>query len=134
MSMKPMAAALLLSAFPVLATATPAEPTTDELVSEARALVKNFGGTLKQALQQAVKDGGLANGIAGNTLAPEIAAQNSQELEIARTSLKLRNPDNAPTEWQQLQRRQWMRNRYGTANRLRYGRCQTPKGSRAFST
>ena len=105
MSMKPMAAALLLSAFPVLATATPAEPTTDELVSEALALVKNFGGTLKQALQQAVKDGGLANGIAAcNTLAPEIAAQNSQgSWEIARTSLKLRNPDNAPTEWQQLQ-------------------------------
>lgn len=88
---------------PVLSQA--ADPAMDERVAEARTLVNNFGGSLKQSLQEAVKKGGLANGIqACKTLAPEIAAQNSDgNWRIARTSLKLRNPENAPTDWQELQ-------------------------------
>ncbi|MFO7528117.1 MAG: DUF3365 domain-containing protein [Marinobacter sp.] len=98
-------AAALLSMLSVPALAeTPAQP-TDELVTEARAKVKAFGGSLKQALQAAIKEGGLTNGIGVcNTVAPEIAADNSsEEWTISRTSLKVRNPDNAPTDWQKLQ-------------------------------
>lgn len=92
----------------VLTAPTLAQPTTqptDEMVAEARSMVKAFSGSLKQALQGAIKEGGLTNGISVcNTVAPEIAASNSNEKwTISRTSLKVRNPDNKPTDWQELQ-------------------------------
>lgn len=99
----PAAALLSILSVPALAE-TPAQ-STDELVSEARAKVQAFGGSLKQALQAAIKEGGLTNGIGVcNTVAPEIAASNSdEEWTISRTSLKVRNPENAPTGWQEMQ-------------------------------
>ncbi|MCG7201522.1 DUF3365 domain-containing protein [Marinobacter pelagius] len=105
MAKKTIAAATLLSILSIPVMAQSPAPTTDELVSEARSKVKAFGGSLKQALQAAIKEGGLTNGIGVcNTVAPEIAASNSNEAwTISRTSLKVRNPDNAPTEWQKLQ-------------------------------
>ena len=83
---------------------SPAQP-TDELVTEARSMVNVFSGSLKEALQAAIKEGGLTNGIGVcNTVAPEIAANNSnEEWTISRTSLRVRNPDNAPTDWQAMQ-------------------------------
>ncbi len=97
--------AMLLSILSTPALAQPPTQPTDEMVAEARAKVKAFGGSLKQALQAAIKEGGLTNGIGVcNTVAPEIAANNSDgEWTITRTSLKVRNPDNAPTDWQKLQ-------------------------------
>lgn len=96
---------VLLSILAMPVMAEPSAPTTDELVTKARTKVKAFGGSLKQALQAAIKEGGLTNGIGVcNTVAPEIAAGNSnEEWTISRTSLKVRNPDNAPTDWQKLQ-------------------------------
>lgn len=98
-------AALLVSMLSTPALAQPATQPTEELVAQARSMAKAFGGSLKQALQAAIKEGGLTNGIAVcNTVAPEIAANNSDgEWTISRTSLRVRNPDNAPTEWQELQ-------------------------------
>ncbi len=100
-----LTAILVASAFAAPALSQAADQATDQRVEEARTLVKSFGSSLKQALQEAVEDGGLANGIqACSTLAPEIAEQNSNDnWTIGRTSLKLRNPDNAPTDWQKLQ-------------------------------
>lgn len=100
-----LTAALVVSALSVPTFVQAANPTTDEQVAQARALVKSFGGSLKQALKQAIEEDGLVNGIAAcNTLAPEIAARNSKgNWHIGRTSLKLRNPDNAPTDWQEMQ-------------------------------
>jgi len=105
MANKIITTAALLSILSTPAIAAQPAPTTDELVSEARTKVKAFGGSLKQALQAAIKEGGLPNGIGVcNTVAPEIAADNSsEEWTISRTSLKVRNPDNAPTDWQELQ-------------------------------
>lgn len=85
-----------------------AQPQTDSpqtMVAEARSLVKSFGGSLKQALQSAVKEGGLTNGIeVCKTVAPEIARNNSSDnWTISRTSLRVRNPENAPTDWQRIQ-------------------------------
>jgi len=100
-----LTAILVASALAAPALSQAEDQATGQRVEEARALVKNFGGSLKQALQAAVKEGGLANGIlACETLAPEIAAKNSNgSWTIGRTSLKLRNPDNAPTDWQKMQ-------------------------------
>ncbi|MBW4936131.1 Tll0287-like domain-containing protein [Marinobacter sp. F4206] len=97
--------AVLLSILSMPASAQPAAQSTDEMVNEARAMVKAFGGSLKQALQAAIKEGGLTNGIGVcKTVAPEIAASNSNdEWRISRTSLKVRNSNNAPTDWQAIQ-------------------------------
>ncbi|MDX1819077.1 MAG: DUF3365 domain-containing protein [Marinobacter sp.] len=100
-----LASAVLLALAPVGAIAQETTPSTEALVAEARTMVKDFGGSLKQALQAAIKEGGLENGIGVcNTVAPEIAASNSKGAwTISRTSLKVRNPGNTPTEWQRLQ-------------------------------
>lgn len=103
--MKFMMATLLVLMSPGLALAQTPEKSTEELVEEARTLVKQFGGSLKGAFQSAIKEGGLTNGIGVcKTVAPEIAAANSDSAwTISRTSLKVRNPDNAATPWQELQ-------------------------------
>ncbi len=100
-----MIASVFATTLPGSLLAEVPQKTTDNLVQEARGLVKQFGGSLKSALQAAIKEGGLTNGIGVcKTIAPEIAAKNSDaHWTISRTSLKVRNPDNAATEWQQLQ-------------------------------
>ncbi|WP_372927597.1 DUF3365 domain-containing protein, partial [Marinobacter sp.] len=103
---KPMiTTAVLLSILSMPAMAEAPAQSADKQVAESRAMVKMFSGALKEALQAAIKEGGLTNGIGVcKTVAPEIAADNSnEEWTISRTSLKVRNPDNAPTEWQQMQ-------------------------------
>eukprot|EP00163_Fabomonas_tropica_P025982 TRINITY_DN4609_c0_g3_i1.p3 TRINITY_DN4609_c0_g3~~TRINITY_DN4609_c0_g3_i1.p3 ORF type:complete len:192 (+),score=30.50 TRINITY_DN4609_c0_g3_i1:1144-1719(+) len=92
----------------ILSAPVVAEPlgeNTDKLVSDARSLVKTFASSLKQELQAAIKEGGLTNGIGVcNTVAPHIAEANSNEnWTISRTSLKTRNPNNEPTDWQEMQ-------------------------------
>src|SRR5690606_1190761 len=103
--MKHLLPALILSSLPLMVQAQPQDQSTEQLVEEARDLVKQFGGSLKSSLQAAIKEGGLTNGIGVcKTIAPEIAASNSDaHWTISRTSLKVRNADNAATEWQQLQ-------------------------------
>ncbi|MDL0430235.1 DUF3365 domain-containing protein [Marinobacter sp. TBZ242] len=100
-----VATAVLFSILSTPAMSQPAAQPTDEMVAQARSMVKTFGGSLREALQAAIKEGGLTNGIGVcNTIAPEIAADNSnEEWTISRTSLKVRNPDNAPTQWQEMQ-------------------------------
>lgn len=103
---KPIVTSALLCA--MISTPLLAQPQTENpeaLVAEARSMVKNFGGSLKQALQAAIKEGGLTNGIGVcKTVAPEIAESNSNDKwTISRTSLKVRNPDNTPTQWQEIQ-------------------------------
>ena len=58
---------------------------------------------LKAELQAALKEGGPTNGVAVcNEKAADIAANTSEELglQIGRTSLKVRNPDNAADDWE----------------------------------
>ncbi len=69
----------------------------------ARQAVKELGGNLKKALQQAMKEGGPAKAIAVcNEKALQIADKISLERgwRIGRTSLKYRNPANAPDAWE----------------------------------
>lgn len=90
--------AAVLTANPVLAGASP-----EQLAAEARGHVKPFMMALKGELKKAMKAGGPVNAIAVcNEKAPEIASRLSKESgwELRRTSLKVRNPDNAPDAWE----------------------------------
>lgn len=76
----------------------------DEAVAESRAAVKEFMGELKGELQAAIKAGGPVNAIeVCNVKAPQIAARIAEDkgwIKVARTSLKTRNPANAPDAWE----------------------------------
>ncbi len=65
--------------------------------------VKTFASSLQAELKEAMEEGGATNAITVcNTRADAIAMDVSkkQGLNIMRVSLKTRNPDNAPNEWQ----------------------------------
>jgi hypothetical protein len=75
----------------------------DQRTAESRAVTMEFMTTLKGELQSAMKAGGPVNAIqVCNTRAPDIAADFSEKKgwTVARTSLKYRNPDNAPDAWE----------------------------------
>ena len=71
--------------------------------AESRAVVKAFLAELKGRLVSAIKEGGPTHAISVcNEQAPIIAEKISAEngWRVARTSLKLRNPGNAPDAWE----------------------------------
>ncbi|MFZ4789450.1 MAG: Tll0287-like domain-containing protein [Candidatus Competibacteraceae bacterium] len=72
-------------------------------VKVSRAAAQQFGGALKEALQQAMQNGGPVNGIAVcHDKAKQIATDQSWKsgVLIGRTSLKIRNSANAPDNWE----------------------------------
>lgn len=76
----------------------------NNLLTESRQVTKQFGGELKAELLSSLEEGGPLNAISVcSQKAPGIAEQLSQgrNLIIARTSLKFRNPENAPDMWEQ---------------------------------
>lgn len=81
-----------------------AEADTAALAAEAKVIIKRFATALQGELQAAMKEGGptAAIGVC-NTKAGPIADQVSVESgwDVARTSHKLRNPDNAPDAFEQ---------------------------------
>jgi len=79
-----------------------AEQKSDD-IKQSRQAVKQFFGQLKGELQAAMKAGGPVNAIeVCSEKAPAIARDVSKEkgLQIGRTSLKPRNPANAPDQWE----------------------------------
>ena len=87
----------------MLATVATAEQKPDD-VKQSRQAVKQFFGQLKGELQAAMKAGGPVNAIeVCSEKAPAIARDVSKEkgLRIGRTSLKPRNPGNAPDQWEE---------------------------------
>lgn len=87
----------------MLAAASAVAGDVDSRVQQSRAVVKDFMGELKGELQAAMKAGGPVNAIeVCNVKAPQIAARHSEarNWEVGRTSLKVRNPDNAPDAWE----------------------------------
>ncbi|MCW8949372.1 MAG: DUF3365 domain-containing protein [Sedimenticola sp.] len=72
-------------------------------VTEARALIKQFGSTLKGQLVGAMKEGGPVKALKFcNVRAPGIASDTaaSSGWEVGRTSLKIRSKENAPDAWE----------------------------------
>ena len=73
-------------------------------VAASRATAQEFMQTLKQELQAAMQEGGPVNAVSVcNLTAPAIASTYSVRngWDVGRTSLKLRNPANAPDAWEQ---------------------------------
>ncbi len=76
---------------------------TAALMKEGRQLSKQFMGELKHELQLALKAGGPLNAIqVCQKRAPEIAQKLSLKSgwQLKRTSLRVRNPKNAPDAWE----------------------------------
>ena len=74
-------------------------------VKEAKAITKSFGGALKKELKKAMKAGGPINALdVCNTKASPITKQAAidHKAMVTRVSLKNRNPENFPNEWQKL--------------------------------
>lgn len=72
-------------------------------VDEAKGIIKAFFGQLKGELEASMKQGGPVNAIQTCQLkAPSIAHEMSVKSgwKVGRTSLKLRNPANAPDAWE----------------------------------
>jgi hypothetical protein len=75
----------------------------DEELAKARAAIKGLGESLKAQLMGAIKAGGPVSAIGVcRTAAPSLAEAISKEhgLAVSRTALKVRNPKNAPDDWE----------------------------------
>ncbi|MBL27810.1 MAG: hypothetical protein CMM50_09725 [Rhodospirillaceae bacterium] len=98
-----MKAAIAAAVITIGLTTSPMAADLEQSIADSRAAIKEFAGTLKEALQTAMREGGPVAAISVcNTQAPEIAAAASanHDLDVGRTSLKLRNPANAPDAWE----------------------------------
>ena len=72
-------------------------------LEESRALVQSFGATLQGELKKGLADGGPVNAISVcKDKAPQIASDLSRQsgAKVRRTSLRFRNPANAPEPWE----------------------------------
>lgn len=75
----------------------------EQYTTEAKQITGAFFDELKGELVKGMKAGGPVTAIGVcNSLAPAIAKKHSESSgwDVARTSLKLRNPDNAPDAWE----------------------------------
>jgi len=92
-------AAILMTAL-----AAGAETDLDASTRASRVVIKAFAEDLQAELKAAIAAGGPVAAIeVCNEKAPAIAARHAEEngWEIGRTSLKYRNPNNAPDPWEQ---------------------------------
>ncbi len=82
-------------------TAAAGDPDSDEVARRGAELLQPFQQALQTALREGMKEGP-ANAVEVCRLeAPEIAARVAPEdVAMGRTSHRLRNPDNAPLDWQ----------------------------------
>lgn len=75
----------------------------EEFQDDSQRLIKTLATSLKHELMTALKAGDLSSAVQTcHISAPSITEQlNSDSTTIKRTSLKWRNPDNAPDAWEQ---------------------------------
>jgi len=81
----------------------PADVIPTQEIESSRAITQKFGETLQAALNQAIETGDPLNGIAVcHEKAGQIATDLSTEanMMVGRTTLKLRNSNNAPDNWE----------------------------------
>lgn len=92
---------ILVMAFLLFPNPAVAEDTA-QLETKAKNLAFQLGTRLKAQLKTAIEAGGPANAITTcNVIAPQIAEElSTQGWKVGRTSLKLRNPNNSPDEWE----------------------------------
>jgi hypothetical protein len=107
------------------------------LAAEARAVTGRFMTSLKQALIGGMAEGGPAEAIRICSVeAPELARQLSEQTgwQLGRTSLKLRNHDNAPDAWEasMLQEFDSRRNGGEALDEIETHKIFTLEGQRTF--
>ena len=76
---------------------------TQARITASRTAIKDFAGQLKAELKKGMADGGPTHAIAVcKNVASDIAEKTSAryDFQLARTSLKTRNPNNAPDTWE----------------------------------
>jgi len=100
--MKTLIAVLLASSVQVV-PAIAADTGTDAHVAEANTIIKDFMTNLKGELKSALKAEGPVGAIgvcqeAAPAVTRDVAAKHGWD--VGRTALKLRNPDNAPDDWE----------------------------------
>ena len=74
-----------------------------QMVDESRKAINNFGTQLKNELQQGMDKSGPTSAIQiCHNVAADIAVRISKQhgWKIGRTSLQVRNPKNAPDQWE----------------------------------
>jgi hypothetical protein len=92
-----------LAAILVAAFAARADTDIEARSKGSLAVIKQFGGSLKAELKGAMQASGPVGAIqVCSEKAPAIAARHGEETgwDIGRTSLKYRNPNNAPDDWE----------------------------------
>lgn len=74
----------------------------DDFLADSDALVKKLAMSLQQELRAALQTGDIAGAVSTcHIQAPEITHElNAGDIHIKRTSLKWRNPENAPDQWE----------------------------------
>jgi hypothetical protein len=101
--MKKIIVSVMFSALSVVGTAQAAAVDKAALMAEGKQIFMEFGKTLQGHLKGGLENGGPTKAIeVCSQLAPSVAADLSAKygVELGRTSLKLRNPDNAPDAWE----------------------------------
>ncbi len=122
----------------LLAGAGPVAGTDVEARIEAsRKVVREFVRELRAELMKALEAGGPAGAIdVCSRRAPEIAARLSRETgwNVGRTSLRYRNPDSAPDEWERrvLERFEARRASGGDIRSLEYAQVVEEGGRQVF--
>ncbi|MCP4487112.1 MAG: DUF3365 domain-containing protein [Gammaproteobacteria bacterium] len=94
---------LILGSIFTLDCVVAADADIEGRVAASQEVVQAFFGELKGELVKAMKQGGPVNAIqACNVSAPATAdaASKKYDMDVGRTSLKLRNPNNAPDAWE----------------------------------
>jgi hypothetical protein len=109
----------------------------DQYKAEAKEITGAFFSELKDELVKGMKAGGPVTAIGVcNSLAPAIALKHSQNTgwDVGRTSLKLRNPNNAPDAWERkvLQRFEEQRAKGEAPEKLVYAEIVEEGGERNF--
>ncbi len=87
----------------VAALTLAAETDLDARSKASRVVIKAFAGSLQAELKGAIKSSGPVAAIeVCNEKAPEIARMHGEDQgwSVRRTSMKFRNPDNAPDPWE----------------------------------
>ncbi len=108
---KPVLLALAVFSVPfALATVAPDEELADDRLQQSRELTAEFASRLQGALLAAMSEGGAATAIPiCRDEAPRIASELSRlsGARVERTTLRYRNPMNAPEPWQAMALRQF---------------------------
>ncbi len=133
MKQRLLAAWIVLAPVCVLAAGT----SLDERAADSRAAVRAFMGDLKSTLKSALKSGGPLAGIeVCSRSAAAIAAEHSRRTgwRIGRTSLKPRNPANAPDAWERKVLRDFEARRAAGEDprKMEYFEVVPLKGKRVF--